>query len=286
VKRFVVRIILILFAAFGLTGGGLRTFGQHVHLFCGAEKPQQDARLILVNRASYDTNSNGGITPECLYMAAGDSLYPGLFSSDATFVSLPATLPAGGPAPNCAAIGASIEAQMISVSGPEGGEISLWQENEDATATTKLFTLPAGTGDGTNRFNVTDPVAAPDPFGHIHGRRFTANKLGLYTVGFQLFDTSTNGMNGGPIHTPSITNYLYFQGGFCIDSIAKTNDTVTIRFGVFPFKSYDLEANTDLATTNWVKLDGFAGNSHSHLQFLTDSNATAPARFYRVRQVN
>jgi len=242
-----------------------------------------------VNRASYDTNSNGGISPECFFMRGDDPLYPGLFQSDATFVSLPATLWTGGPAPNCAAAGAYVEAQVISVSGPAGGEIGLWQENEDATQTTKLLTIPVDTNGGTNRFNVSEGVLTPDgpdPFGHIHGRRFTANKPGLYVVGFQLFDTSTAGPNGGAIHAPSVTNYFYFQSGFFIDSISRTNTSVTLRFGVSPFKSYVLEGNANLATTNWVTLDGFLGNSHSHLQLLTDTNAIAPARFYRVRQLN
>src|SRR5262249_48799217 len=117
--------------AIGLTAGDFKASAQHVHLFSGAETSQQGGRLILVNRSSYDTNSNGGITPECFFMSSGDPLYPGLFGSDATFVALPATLWTGGPAPNCAAQGAYIEAQVISVSGPAGGEISFWEENED-----------------------------------------------------------------------------------------------------------------------------------------------------------
>ncbi len=284
-KRVFVRTAFPLLAAFGLTGGSLPLFGQHVHLFCGAETNAQDGRLIWVNRTSYDTNSNGGIAPECLYMAAGDSLYPGLYSSDATFVSLPATLATGGPAPNCAALGAYIEVQLLSLSGPKGGELSLWQESEDATETSRIFSLPVGTSYSTNRMNVSEGFDQ-DPFGHIHGRRFSANQPGLYTLGFQLLDTSTGGRNGGPIQKPSITNYIYFQAGFYLDSMLLTNQTVQIRFGVFPFKNYELEATTDPGTTNWTKIDSFPGNSHSHLQYMTDSNAIAPARFYRIRQVN
>ena len=287
-KRGIVRIVFKGIVALGLAGGAFQSAAQHVHLFSGAESQLQDSTLILVNRASYDTNSNGGITPECLFMSDGDPLYPSLYQSDATFVALPATLWTGGPAPNCAAKGAYIEAKMISVNGPEGGEIGFWQENEEATQTTKLFSLRTGTSNGTNRFNVSEGVTVPelDPFGHIHGRRFSANKPGLYVVGFQLLDTSTAGTNGGPIHRPSITNYFYFQAGNFINAMAKSNSAVSVRIGVRAFYNYELEANTNPATTNWTRVDGYIGSAHSHIQNLSDTNASVTACFYRLRAVS
>lgn len=284
---FVVRFKLI-WVALASIGGGLCANAQHVHLFSGAVSQQQGSQLILVNRANYDTNSNGGTFPECFFMNDGDPLYPGLYQSDATFVALPATIWTGGPAPNCAATNAYLEGKMVYVTGPAGGEISLWEENEDASATTKLFTQPVGTFTGTNRFNISEGITYPelDPFGHIHGRRFSANKPGLYIVGFQLVDTSTTGAGGGPVHVPSITNYFYFQAGLFCNSMDKTNATVNIRFGAKPFSNYSLEANTNLLSTNWVGIDSYTGNAHSHLHQFTDTNAIASARFYRLRQTN
>ena len=279
-------------------GGGLQALAQHVHLYAGAESQQIGSRLMMVNASVYDINSNGGITPECFFMSDNyPDLYPGLYQSDATFAALPATLCAGGPAPNCASLGSYIEARMVSVTGPKGGEIGFWQEDEDATVTEKVFSVPSGTI-STNHFNVSEGYTFtpypdcnivpdghnPDPYGHIHGRRFTANKPGLYIVGFQLIDTSTNGPNGGPIHAPSVTNYFYFQAGIHFNTVAKTNAAVTVGFGARPFCNYDFEVSTNLATTNWFTIESYIGNFHSHLQHLTDPNATNAIRFYRLQE--
>jgi hypothetical protein len=226
-------------------------------------------------------------------MSDNDDMYPGLYQTDATFVVLPATLWTGGPAPNCPAQGSYIELRLVSVTGPAGGKIDLWQENEDATATTKLFSLPVGTSNSTNRYNISEGDVGqgvstpdgPDPFGHIHGRRFTADRPGLFTVGVQLLDTSHNGTSGGPIHIPSVTNYFYFQAGFFIDSMTKTNNVVTVRFGTRAFNNYFLEVNTNLATTNWFSIEEVFGGNHSDLHYLRDSNATTSASFYRMHEV-
>jgi hypothetical protein len=290
VKRVVVLINLV---ALGLTGGGLRAFAQHVHLAVGAESQQQNSRLLLVNGASYDIFSYGGTNSACFFMPDTDPLYPGLYQSDVTLVALPATLWTGGPAPGCAAQGAYIEAIVKSVTGPPGGEMGFWLESEDGITTTELFTVPIGTSDGTNQFNLTegepgigvDTPDGPDPFGHIHGRRFTANKPGLYTVGFQFIDTSHAGTDGGPIHTPSKTNYFFFQAGLYLDSIAKTNGIATMRFGTRPFKNYDLECSTNLTTTNWFKVNGFVGANHSDMHVLSDFTATNANRYYRLHEL-
>jgi hypothetical protein len=46
--------------------------------------------------------------------------------------------------------------------------------------------------------------------------------------------------------------------------------------------NYALETNNLVATTNWSALSTNAGNGA--LLLLTDTNATAPQRFYRMRQ--
>jgi hypothetical protein len=261
-------------------------------LAVGAESQQQDAKLLLVNGASYDIFSYSGTNSACFFMADNDALHSGYYNSDVTLVSLPATLWTGGPAPNCAAQGAYIEAILRSVTGPAGGEIGFWVEDDDGTTTTEMFSVSAGMADSTNQFNLTegepgigvDTPDGPDPFGHIHGRRFTANKPGLYTVGFQFIDSSHSGTDGGPIHTPSKTNYFFFQAGLYLDSIVKTNQAVTVQFGTRPFNNYDLECNTNLATTNWFKVNGIIGANHSDMHLLSDFNATNSGRYYRLRE--
>jgi hypothetical protein len=286
VKRFAVSVVLHL-VALGLFGGGFSVSAQHVHLVTGAESQQQDARLRFTNGAAYDTNSNLGIAPACFFMNSNlPALYPNLYQTDVTFAALPGTLWTGGPAPGAAAAGAFIVAKVISVSGPPGGEIGFWQENEDATEVVKRFTIPVGTTNGSNQFDISEGITYPelDPFGHIHGRRFTANKPGLYTLGFQLIDTSTSGTNGGPIHTPSTPAFFYFQAGPHIDSFVKSNNTVTVRFGVNSFYDYDLEVNTNLTTMNWVSIYHIVGANHSDIHTFIDLDATNSSRFYRLRE--
>jgi len=286
VERFLAPFIVCL-VALGLTGGGLSANAQHVHIVAGAESKQQDAKLRFTNGSLYDTNSNSGIAPACFFMNRNfPALYPDLFQTDVTFAALPGTLWTGGPAPDAAAPNAFIEAKIISVEGPPGGELGFWQENEDGSETTKRFGIPVGTTNSTNRFEVSEGITfpEPDPFGHIHGRRFTVNRPGLYVVGFQLVDTSTAGTNGGPIHTPSVPTYFYFQAGAYIDSFVKSNNTVTVRFGVNSFYDYDLEVNTNIATTNWVSIYHIVGANHSDVHSFTDFEATNSARFYRLKE--
>ena len=292
-KQIALRTNLALAAALGLIVSGCHAQAQHIHLSAGAENQLQNSRLRLVNGSSYDINSNisgsSPPTPACFFMSDNDpDLYPNLYQVEVGFAALPATLWTGGPAPNAAAPGAYIEVKVISVAGPPGGSIGFWEENEEMTETIRRFSIPSGTSGSTNRFNVSEGITTPDgpdPFGHIHGRRFTANKPGLYTMGLQLVDTSTAGANGGPIHRPSNpTNYFYFQAGVYIDSVTKTNNTVTVRFGARSFRNYELQANSSLTGTNWFTVSSALGGNHSDMHFLSDTNPTNTGRVYRLRE--
>jgi hypothetical protein len=81
----------------------------------------------------------------------------------------------------------------------------------DATEIT--FTVPVGTTAGTNRFALSenDGTAGADPYGHIHGRMFSATVPGWYVAGFRLVDTGRNGPGGGPRHAPSDLAYFNFR---------------------------------------------------------------------------
>ena len=41
----------------------------------------------------------------------------------------------------------------------------------------------------------------------------SATKAGIYVVTFRAFDACTNGIGGGPIHTPSNLIRVYFEAG-------------------------------------------------------------------------
>jgi len=260
---------------------------QHIHIAAGAESGLPGSKLFFSNGFLYDVNSYGGVTPACVYMSANDPFYPGLYQSSATFTALPATMWTGGPTPYAAEQGAHIEMTFLSVEGPKGGGISLWVENEEGTSKTLMFTMPSGTFGATHRINLSEGVDFPeyDPFGHIHGRRFTASKPGLYTVGVQLVDTSAFGLGGGPLHSPSDTNYFYFQAGLHINEMVKTNSTVSVRFGAQAFNNYYLDVATNLPAATWEPIDIIVGGNHSDLHWMSDHNATNNSRFYRIREV-
>jgi hypothetical protein len=285
VKRSVVLVTLRL-VALVIFAGGLSAFAQHVHIVAGAESKEQNSKLRFTNGTTYDIYSNQGIAPACFFMNSNlPAMYPNLYQTDVTFASLPGTLWTGGPAPGAAAPGAFLEAVIVSVQGPPDGVIGFWQDDEEATPHLR-FSVPVGATKGTNRFEVSEGITFPelDPYGHIHGRRFTANLPGLYTVGFQLIDTSTAGTNGGPIHIPSAISYFYFQAGVFIDSVVKSNNTVRVQFGVNSFYDYDLDVTTDLVNPEWVNIYHIIGANHSDVHYFTDMDATNSSRFYRVRE--
>jgi hypothetical protein len=274
--------------------GSFQADAQHAHINAGALETYPGSPLSFPNGYLWDTNSYSGVYPACIFMVKDDPnvpLYPGLYQSDASFTSLPGTIFTGGPALYAAEPGTYIEMIVRSVQGPAGGVIGCWQEDDEfaASSTMNLFSIPVGTLNSTNRFHLTQSPEQGgwegDPYGHVHGRRFTANKSGLYTVGVQLIDTSRAGPGGTPNHNPSATNYFYFQAGLVVQLLKKTNNAAVLRFGLQGFKDYYLEASTNLGSTNWITVGREAGASHSDLHTMIDANATNTARFYRVREV-
>jgi hypothetical protein len=85
---------------------------------------------------------------------------------------------------------------------------------------------------GTNHIVVSETDGSPeaDPCGHTHGRLYSVDKPGLYTVGFRFVDTSTNGPGGGPIQSPSDRFYLYLQADVTVTGIIVTNNALNVTF--------------------------------------------------------
>jgi hypothetical protein len=265
---------------------------QHAHIYAGATNQTAGTPLWFVNGDLWDTNSYGGYTqsPACIFLESNiPDLYPGLYQTATTFSALPATIFAGGPSANAAALGTYIELRFVSLQGPAGGALTIWDENLNPPQPTALFTIPVGASNGTNRFNLSagDPFdPESDPQGHIHGRRFTVNRPGLYTLGLQLLDTANNGVNGGPVQTPSAVTYFYLQAGLSLSDFSRSNNVATARFGLPGFTDYVLETSTTPTGTNWTTLSTITGTAHSELRWVTDPNATPPTRFYRLRKTS
>lgn len=187
-----------------------------------------------------------------------------------------------------AASGAQIWLVVRAVEGPPGGHWSFWEAGPDEDYGTSLtFSYATGTTNGTNAFILSQNEFAPDPFGHIHGRAFTADKPGLYSVWMQIVDRSQNGPGGGSLHAPSRIYRFYFQAGITIAQLKKEGTQTTATFATLNSNaareySYYLEATPRLEPESlWTTVAGpLRGNNR--LNTLTDPTSD-PNRFYRLR---
>jgi len=106
----------------GMLLGGLALVGcchaQHIHIAAGAESGVVGSKLLFSNGFLYDINSYGGINPACIYMEDDDPLYPSLYQTSASFISLPSSPWTGGPTSFAAEPGSHIEMVIRSVQGP------------------------------------------------------------------------------------------------------------------------------------------------------------------------
>jgi hypothetical protein len=205
-------------------------------------------------------------------------------SGDITFSSQAATLLNAGPATDHAAMGSRLALQVVSLSGPTGGSFQFWEGDLGSPGNQVTFSLPVGTTDGTNSIVLSENEGEPDadPYGHVHGRVFTATKPGLYVVGFRLIDISANGVGGTPIHAPSDLFEMYFQAGLVITGLASTPNGIEVTFGGQNGKTNSLEAADALPGNPWTTVAGPL-RCANQMQTLTDTNALGTARYYRLR---
>ncbi|HEX7860839.1 MAG TPA: hypothetical protein VF773_10960 [Verrucomicrobiae bacterium] len=258
---------------------------QHHHVNAGAESFQAGSPLNFANGAEYTTDS-GFVLP---FTLAANAPYTGLHLGSLSFTALSATPDTGGPSPGHAALGSFIELQVVSLDGPAGGVFAFWEEDHDTGEPQKEFEVPVGTTTGTNSFALSesDASSGSDPYGHIHGRRFTLTHAGLYTIGFRLLDTSLNGAANGPIHTPSEIYHFYFRAGPpkpAIHSINRTASEIQLVVDTATTNTYQIETTTELrhTATNWQPFAApVPGTGGVHT--FTDTQPNLPSKFYRIR---
>ena len=249
----------------------------HGHLRIGSRGTSQGSPLYFYNGADFASTS--GYVKTLTFTNGGN--YAGYYQGNVTLTVQAATASFAGPEPDAPALGSYIRATIVSVKGPVGGAFGFWE----AGVTNPTISVVSGQT-GTNSFNVTqtDGLPGADPFGHVHGRRLTATKPGIYTVAFRAFDTSTNGLNGGPIHTVSEIVEVSFQAGISIASITKTKNNSTITFGSVANQSFWLESSANLSNAaGWTAVAGpLLGNDY--FQSLTETNTSDhPMRVYRIK---
>jgi hypothetical protein len=270
-------LLTIFFACVFASASPLARGQDHGHLNAGAASANPGSQLIWDNGADFIATS--GYVKSLDLTNSGR--FAGFYQNNITLTALPATAAFGGPAPNAPALGSLLVFRMSLVSGPPGGRFVFWETNSTA------LTGPAisvGTGEtATNFFRLSQTDGSPtaDPFGHIHNRRFSATQPGIYQVGFQAIDVSTNGLGGGPIHTPSSVLPVWFQAGINIASVTKTNSAAAIIYGAVGNRNLIVDYSTNLAQTNWTGLVTNLGNDA--FQIVHDLNAAEGERYYRVR---
>jgi len=264
----------------------------HEHLAAGSASTTPGAPLVFVNAVDYAAD-----TGFVFNLAAGttNDAYAGYYyTGDLVFAALAATPPFGGPEPDHAALGAHIEVVLETVEGPPGGSFGFWETAVDDVDSTNLtWSVPVGLTGGTNQIAVSETDGSPDadPYGHKHGRIYSATVPGFYRVGFRFVDTSTNGPNGGPIHASSERFFLNFQADVTIASLATTTEGVSITFaapsnlpdsGVGPATSYTVEGSQTLGPMAlWSQVaDPIVGDDHVHSVIVPP---TGTARFFRLR---
>jgi hypothetical protein len=152
---------------------------QHFHLNIGALSQAQNSPLLFQNGGAFATNS--GFVMPLTPNASGT--FAGYY---ATASLTPTAIGTGffdAPAP-----GTQVRLRFIAVQGPATGSFGVWDVpgfNEEEESTTSLtFSIPVGTTNGTQSILLSQNNAEPgaDPFGHIHGRAFSATAPGLYVV--------------------------------------------------------------------------------------------------------
>ena len=251
----------------------------HGHLHVGAESQTAGSKLIFTDGAIFATTS--GYVKTLVFTDTG--AYAGYYHGNITVTGLATTPERGGPEPQAASPGTVIYAQLTKVEGPAGGEFSFWETG----ATSPTITVRPGET-GAQMWRVTEADGSPglDPYGHIHGRRFTLNKPGVYKITLRAHDLSTNGPAGGPIHAPSDEITIYFQAGVNIFAVAPTLDGTTIRFAAIIGQVWQVESTEALTPPiQWQPVgDSITGNDL--IQDVLDVRQQASQRYYRIRRIS
>ena len=251
----------------------------HGHLNAGAFDPIPGSQLFFDNGNDFATFSD--YVKSLTYTNAGT--YAGYYQGNITLTALATSEANAGPVANAALPGSFIQAQLVSVDGPAGGAFSFWE----AGATNPTITVLSGQT-GTNLWKLTSGTGAPgaDPYGHIHGRRMTVNKVGFYTIGFKLFDTSTNSASHGPLHLPSDVIYVYFQAGENISHIEPDVDHAHVSFPAPLGSKWQLETATVPGTNAiWTAVGTpIAGDDRLHEVY--HYHTVQGQRFYRVKSAS
>lgn len=192
--------------------------------------------------------------------------------------------------------GAWIWMEIVSVSGPAGASFGFWEEGRSFSNDTPTKSFAANQPTGNYRFVLSEGVdeVSEDPFGHIHGRSWTADKPGDYNIGFRLVDLSTSGPGGGPWHVPSQVYTFRFRAGPSfqptVEKIPGTGCVLTwsSQMGHYAADAtqtgivFTVQRATSLSPANWTTIGTVTGTTADNANF-TDPTPPAAGAFYRLQ---
>jgi hypothetical protein len=217
----------------------------------GAIGQTNGAPLCFLNAGSFVTNSQAVVNLH--YTNSGPCALH--YECIIPILVLPATACNGGPDANAAALGSQLGMELVSLRGPPGASLAVWEPGQDQPS----FRMPTGTLAGTNRIMLSQGStgSSADPYGCIRGRPFAVNKPGLFCLGFRVVDASTNGPAGGPVHAPSPVYHTYLQGGLTIASLTTDGMSASVVFGGEPGRMFYLERSPVVSpSANWQTVAG------------------------------
>lgn len=158
--------------------------------------------------------------------------------------------------------------EMVSVSGPPGGSFAFWEVG----ALEPTILLPVGWTGTDASFPV---VFAGDT--HAHGRCFTMDKPGVYTLTFRAVDTN------GALLTSENQTITFNALPAPKLSISVAGGSVSLSFTSRANLNYDLQVCTDLASGGWVNVEPHVSmNGDGRRVDMTDPVAARPKAFYRL----
>lgn len=172
-----------------------------------------------------------------------------------------------------AAAGANPRIELVSVSGPPGGNFSFWEAGTTQPAWTRA------SGWDSTQGNAPSFMVVLGGDNHVHGRCFTMDKPGTYTVTFRSLDAA------GKFATSANKTITFNAQQPPQMSIAVQGNNARLSFTARSGLVYDLQACTNMALGAWTNvephtyMDGYGTATN-----LTVTNAPtlSPNTFYRL----
>jgi len=203
--------------------------------------------------------------------------------------------------------GADIWVEIASVNGPPGSRFGFWEglnPNDPAHAnwsfnhTIPTNSLAANQPTGGFRFQLSEPLLnqgiAPqdqDPYGHIHGRGFTVDKPGDYSVSFRLYDQSAIHQDGSGPHAGSVAYVFRFRAGPDFQPVCQfTPGTGAVltwpsRMGIGVAETgitFSVKRSFTLAIGSWVPVGSVTATTAASATFLDATVSGQTPVFYRL----